>query len=302
MNFILFLRPPGAFTATLALVLAAVAQPAAACSTCACGDNSITVMGVEKPFTGRVRGALDFQVRTETKGEGATLQEIEEQRLSLGLSYSPSEIFTMALQLPFVRKHYEDATLAVIDTEGVGDADLIGRLVLYRDNPQLPRHMAGVRLGVRLPTSEQARDANWVPVNIDAQLDAGATAPNAGLWYAYYRLPVLVSISGAHLFYGEGRQGFRPGDATIATLLLQYGAGGWAFQAGADARTTEANRFSGVEDPNSGGTLVMGTLGLTRRFGTDFVLSAGVQIPAIRNLDGVQDEDTSFRAGMAYDF
>ncbi|MFP5306414.1 MAG: transporter, partial [Gammaproteobacteria bacterium] len=46
------------------------AAPAQACSTCKCGDYSITLLGVEKPYAGRLRGSFDTLVRSETQGAG----------------------------------------------------------------------------------------------------------------------------------------------------------------------------------------------------------------------------------------
>jgi hypothetical protein len=166
----------------------------------------------------------------------------------------------------------------------------------------VPRHLAGLRLGVRLPTSEEVRDGNGQRFDIDAQPDAGAAGPNIGLWYGYYQLPVFVGVSATHLFYGHGNQDFDPGDVSVGSLVLQYGFSRLAMQLGFDVRNSQKNRFSGVEDPDSGGFLGMGSAGLALRLGTDFVINAGVQVPAIRQLNGTQDAKNTYRVGVAYDF
>jgi hypothetical protein len=289
----------------VAAVLTAASPATLACSTCACGDNTITLMGVEKPFGGRFRAAVDYNTRTEEKGTSGSLdrQVIDEQRINLGISYSFSPKLTAAAQLPFVRKHVRNANLGEIEAEGLGDMDVTLRWTAYSDGRAFPRHLGGVRAGIRLPTSDEVKDSSGALVDIDAQPDAGATAPNLGLWYGYYALPVFVSVSGYHLFYGDGRQGFDPGDATILSVTGQYAVtDSFAVQAGLDARHTDSNRFSGVEDPNSGGTLGMGSLGVVYRFGADFLVHAGVQLPLIEDLYGEQSEETAYRIGLAYDF
>lgn len=284
-----------------ALVALAAATPAWACSTCACGDYTITLMGDEKPYAGRLRAAVDFSSRTEIKGDGVERHRFQEWRTNLGMSYSITHRLTLGAQLPLVRKRVRNASLERIETEGLGDAELLLRYVAWQDK-ETPRHMAGLRAGLRLPTSSEVKDGG-APVDIDAQPDPGATAPSLGLWYGYYRFPVFVSASGYYLRYGDGRQGFEPGDATVASVNTQYAfTDSLALQLGLDARHTHRNLFSGVEDPDSGGTLAMGFVGLAARVGADFLLHGGVQLPLLDELNGAQEEDAALRAGVAYDF
>lgn len=285
----------------LAAALVTAAPSALACSTCACGDYSITVTGLEKPYAGRLRGSLDGSSREESTGAGATLETIEEQRYTLGLSWSPDERLTFSAQLPWVRKHIVDAG-GSLDTDGLGDADLVARLVTFRSEGPVPRHLAGVRLGVRLPTAELVRDGSGAPLDPDAQPGPRAAAPNLGAWYGYYRLPFLLSASVAYLDYATGAQDFRPGNATVGSLTAQYGWRDWAGQLGLDARHSRPNAESGVDEENTGGTLVMGTVGIARRFGEDLVLNAAWQTPVVTKLYGEQDEENAFRVGIAYDF
>ena len=291
--------------AVFALALLLQPRGAAACSTCACGDYTITLMGAEKPYAGRLRAAADFAMRSETKGAAGQLdfQDIDEWRTNLGLSYSPSPRLTIGAQVPLVKKRVRFGNLAEIETEGVGDADLLLRWAAWQDRATMPRHMAGLRAGVRLPTSEEVKDGNGNRIDIDAQPDPGATAPNLGGWYGYYRFPLFVTASAYYLKYGEGNQDFEPGDALIASVSGQYALGeSFAIQLGLDGRHTQRNRFSGVEDPNSGGVLTMGFAGAVLRFGADFLVHAGIQFPLHEDLNGVQEEERSYRIGLAYDF
>ncbi|MCK5770710.1 hypothetical protein [Algiphilus sp.] len=289
--------------ALLAGLLLVLAPPAAlACSTCKCGDYSITLLGAEKPYAGRLRTAFDLLARSETQGAGLNARETEELRSTIGLSYAVSDDLTVAAQLPWVRKTLDDGNLASQEAEGFGNIDLIGWWVLHRSGEPVVRHLAGVRFGVRLPTTDQVREGGS-RLDIDVQPDAGAIAPNLGGWYRYYRFPWMLTVSGVAFVYGDGHQGFSPGDAYTASLLGQYAINAdWALQAGLDARHSGRNRFSGVTDPDSGGTLAALYAGVAARFLGELSISAGAQVPVLDDLNGAQDEDASLRLSLAYDF
>ncbi|MES0874863.1 hypothetical protein [Sinimarinibacterium thermocellulolyticum] len=291
--------------ALLAGLAAALLQtPGHACSTCKCGDYTISLFGTEKPFESRFRVGIDYLYRSETQGDPALLaRQTDEQRLLLGLSYALTDDLSVALQAPFVRKQIRDGNLARQQAEGFGDVDLVGRFTLLREGGVSGRHLAGLRVGVRLPTTEQVRDGNGDRLDIDVQPDAGSTVPNLGGWYAYFRYPWFVTTTLTAFSFGDGNQDFSPGDAVVASALAQYGlTQSFALQAGIDARYAERNRFSGVEDPDSGGTLAMVFGGIALRMADELVLSAGAQVPVLDDLNGHQEEDPVVRVGLAYDF
>lgn len=285
--------------------ISAVVSPAAlACSTCKCADPTVNLFGTEKPFEQRLRLALDFMSRSETQGDPAVnARQTDEQRMLLGLAWNPTTDLTLIAQLPYVSKRIEDSNRAAQEAHGLGDVDLLARWTLLRSGGGSGSHLAGLRLGVRLPTTEQLRDADGVLFDIDVQPDAGATAPNIGGWYAHFAFPWFASASVNYLHYGDGHQGFAPGDSALVSLLAQYGLSyTLAVQAGVDARYSERNRFSGVVDEDSGGALAMAFGGVALRLFGELIVSAGVQLPLIDQLNGYQTEDPALRAGLAYDF
>ncbi|WP_428309782.1 hypothetical protein [Hydrocarboniphaga sp.] len=286
-----------------AALLLAAADPAAACSTCKCGDYTITLLGAEKPYSGRFRLGLDYLLRSETAGAGLDGQKTDEQRATLGLAYSLTQDITLALQVPFVRKQIESPNLAKQSAQGLGDIDVTGRWVAYRSpGGDSGRHLAGLRAGLRLPTADQIKDHGEL-LDIDVQPDAGATVPSLGGWYGYYRYPWFATVSATYFKYTEGHQDFRGGDVALISALAQYGiTQSVALQLGVDARQSQKNQFSGVDDPDSGGFLTMGFAGAALRIGDDFLINAGAQVPLIQNLNGEQDEDPALRVGVTYDF
>ena len=88
------------------LTLAAASSSALACSTCKCGDPTITLLGSEKAFSGRFRLGLDLLWRSETQGADNNPRQIttDESRAVLGVAYSASERLSFALQMPYVEK------------------------------------------------------------------------------------------------------------------------------------------------------------------------------------------------------
>lgn len=288
--------------AGIALLLAASAQDVLACSTCKCGDYTITLLGAEKPYSGRFRLGLDSLYRSEAQGAGLDRQEASEFRTTLGLAYSLSPDLTLAAQLPFVRKEIESPNLARQEAQGLGDIDLTARWVLFRQGGESGRHLAGLRGGLRLPTAAQV-ETGGQKLDIDVQPDAGALVPSLGGWYGYYRFPWFATVSATFFKYGEGHQNFHGGDVALVSALAQYGISQTlALQLGIDARQSGKNKFSGVSDPDSGGFLSMGFAGVAVRLGEDLLLNAGAQLPVAESLNGEQDEDTSFRVGLTYDF
>lgn len=286
----------------LAAALTVVPAAGWACSTCKCADNTITLFGTEKAFSGRFRIALDHYVRAETSGTGVGEQTTDEARTTLGIAYSLTPDLTLALQIPYVQKELESASLARQEASGLGDIDLSARWVLYRSGALTGRHLAGLRGGVRLPTSDEVEE-DGVLLDIDVQPDAGAAAPNIGAWYSYYRFPWFLNLSASYYHFGEGNQDFQAGDSMLASLLAQYGINEkLAAQAGLDLRHSDRNEFSGQVDADSGGTLGMGFVGVAIRVGEELLLNAGYQSPILEDLNGEQKEDSTFRVGMAYDF
>ena len=100
-------------------------------------------------------------------------------------------------------------------------------------------------------------------------------------------VPLVESFTSALLRHYLTRKGF------TQTLALQVGL---------DARHAGRNRFSGIEDPDSGGTLAMAFGGVALRVFDELVVSAGAQVPVFDDLNGHQEEDPVLRVGLAYDF
>ncbi|ORE85985.1 hypothetical protein ATO7_11848 [Oceanococcus atlanticus] len=287
------------------LTLAAASSSALACSTCKCGDPTITLLGSEKAFSGRFRLGLDLLWRSETQGADNNPRQIttDESRAVLGVAYSASERLSFALQMPYVEKTITRRDFSREQGRGWGDAELTARYRLWKTGPMSGRHIAGLQAGVRAPTGDTVRNNQGQVLNIDAQPDAGAWAGKFGGWYAFHQFPWFVAVSAKYYQFGDAEQGFEPANVWVASASSQYGlTPRFAVELGLDARYSAENRYSGVIDPDSGGTLVVARIGASARLGQELVTRLALQLPAVDELNGDQEEDPTVQVSLAYDF
>lgn len=291
--------------AWLGAALALSVTPSAwACATCQCGDYTLTLMGVEKSFEGRLRFGLDYLSREEDQGSGLNRETITEDSVILGASYSFTRDFSVAVRVPYTRKESNAANLGHEQAEGLGDTDLLAKLTLGSAGETAVRHLWGVQAGLRVPTSSEQKTDAGVAVSTDAQPGTGTWAPSVGAWYSYFRYPQMLSISlvGTNPD-GSGYQGLNPGQALLATLTGQYAlTQDWSVQLGLENRWAARNRFYGTADDNSGGQASFIVPGLLWSPATDVLVHLAGQIPLIDHLNGVQKERGDIRVGIAFDF
>jgi hypothetical protein len=290
--------------ASLLLVLLCRSENAFACATCLCGDPTLTSMGMEKPFAERMRSGVEYLNRGETVGEANDGEHvIAEQRLTYNFSYALNTTWIFAASLPLVTKHVDRYDLSSEQGSGVGDMDVYARWFIGGDESFPVRELWGLQFGMRLPTSSE-QYANGEAVDFDAQPGAGATIPGLGAWYGYYRTPWFLYTSATYQHaIDEGYQGYQAGDVFLVTGQAQYALNTkLALLFGLDARYKRQDRYYGVVDENSGGSLVMAAPGLTWAPYEDWVVNLNVQLPIIQNGYGRQDEDSTYRIGVVYDF
>lgn len=288
----------------VAFLLFVDSKPALACASCLCGDPTLTIMGVEKPFPGRTRIGIEYLSRSETSGtQNIDQHTIEEERIAYNFSYAPSKTWMFAASLPMITKQVNRFDDSSEQGSGVGDIDLTARWFIGQSASIINKHLWGAHFGIRLPTSKE-ETLNSRAVNFDAQPSAGALTHSIGLWFGEYRRPWF--------FYGsaivqhasaQGYQEYEAGDALLVTLQTQYALHSkLAIQAGLDSRWKRQDQYNDEADENSGGALIMASLGLAWSPFTDWLIHFNVQHPTIENAHGTQKEDLALRAGVTYDF
>ena len=260
-------------------------------------------MGVEKPFTGRKRISLEHLTRSEEIGRAGIDQVIiDEQRLALGFSYTINPRIAVSARIPWVEKQLENASLAKIDTSGLGDVSLSAKIFLQPQTGMV-KEMYGLSLGLLIPTAEEKKSPSGELLDIDAQPGAGSTIPSVGGWYGQYKFPWFFYASSVVNLPSDGNQNFKPGVAIVTSFQAQYApTHKLAFQLGLDTRWSEQDEFSGISDKNSGGFLAYITPGAVINLSGDLLLQLQAQLPAIDNLNGHHKEPATFSLGLIYDF
>jgi hypothetical protein len=288
-------------------VAAWLVSPSAAhaCATCSCGDPTITSMGTEQSFAGRLRLSLGFSHRGEHSGEAFVDEErLDEDRLDLNVAYSPTAWLQLAATLPLLQREVTEVDLSSDTLRGTGDLELRARLTLWRDRHFAPRHLVGLTVGAALPTAEVQRDEMGDPMDLDHQLGGVAVTPRLGVFYAHFRHPwsVYASASAAHVILVRGEE--RPGDSLIATSALQYQPGEtWGVRVAIDGKLEDHATHGGMHGmPDTGGFALFVSPGLIYSPVTDLVFEASIQLPVVNGLYGDHVESPAVLLGSSYDF
>ncbi|RLB46801.1 MAG: transporter [Deltaproteobacteria bacterium] len=292
-------------SAALAVFVAAVlpfAGRARACATCAVGDPTLNVMGVEQPFAGRTRIATEVRHFSETSGvQGETSVASSEQRLSLSLSHSPTPRLTLALRVPLVLRHLAFENLATETVVGPGDATVRARYVLYRDRTFAPSRLIWAHLGLEMPTAP-IRQGPGGPLSLERQLGTGSWDTSMAIGGSYFANPYSVHGSALLFLPTRGTADSRVGTHLRTTLVGQLQP--WSFlgfRLGLDARFEAATVENGAEDPSSGGIVGYITGGLIGSPATDIVTWLNFTMPVIQALNGEQSEGWQLVLGAALD-
>jgi hypothetical protein len=274
-----------------------------ACSTCMVGDPTLTLMGVEKPYEDRLRFSVFYASRSEELGvDGFNKKVIDDQRLSLDLVYAPSTRLMLGVNLPYVKRQLDSFNLLQEEVTGLGDTTIEVKTFM-QEKEFMQKHMYGLLGGLKLPTASEVDDADGVPLDFDVQVGQGATVVNAGAWYGYYNFPYLLYTSATCHIASEGYQEFQAGDTLVYNATAQYTSGfDVAYYLGLQGRSSQKDTFAGVEDPDSGGTIVYIAPGIVYALVQDLLLNATLKFPVVDALDGDHEEGNVFIIGLTYDF
>ncbi len=281
-----------------------IASPASACATCGCGDPTLTSMGSEKPFAGRLRTGLGVSAREDVMGDpGVDELELSEQRLDLQVAWAPTSWLFLQGNLPFFRRETRDATWAKAETIGLGDLELRAKFFVYKDRA-MPRHLIAVTPGVTIPLSSMKEDAQGQPLPMEAQPTLGTFAGLLGVSYAHFFQPFSVYFSvNASYPIGESEGHHEVGASLRGTAALQHQALDWfAWRLGPDVRLDQRSAHHGMDDPHSGGAILFVSPELLVKPVTDWLLSVGASVPVLNELNGRHEESIVWRASVAADW
>ena len=270
-----------------------------ACSACACGDPTLTVVGVDKPFKGRVRLSTEGRYRYEVTPAEAGTWHSDEVRLDTSVSWAVSNRVVLAATVPVLSTGLQAPNLAWQRGTGLGDIALRARFVTFRSKDQ--RHLGGVSTGVEMPTAPRFY-VDGAAIVDEAQPGTGAWTPELGLWYGGYlgMWSVYTSITGR--ISAGGFDGRAPGAAGLATVAAQVQPHDKvAVRLSVDGRLQDPDRVQDLVDPDSGGWLVQTVPSLVFSPGMDVLLTLGVAIPLASDLGGGGVEGMSPFLGVVVD-
>lgn len=291
-------------SATLAVVVLTIALPRAAqaCATCAVGDPTLNVMGVEQPFAGRTRIATELRHFSETSGvPGESSVASSDQRLSVALSHSPTPRLTLAMRVPLVFRHLTFENLATESIVGPGDVTVRARYVLYRDRPFSPSRLLWAHAGLEVP-SAPVRQGPGGPLPLERQLGTGSWDTSLALGGSFFANPFSLHGSALVFLPTHGTGDSRVGTHLRTTVVAQLQP--WSFlgfRLGVDARFEGATFEGGAEDVNSGGIVGYLTGGLIGSLTTDVVTWLNFSLPLLQALNGEQSEGWQMVLGVALD-
>ena len=176
-----------------ALILFANAR-AQACPTCTVGDPTLTTMGAEAPYRNRVRVSAGLSTRGDRVGQpGFDAIELREQRLDLTVAWAATERFVLSLNLPVAHRRLAYSDLSVDNLVALGDAELRGRLVVFRDRKFAPNHLLSLLAGLEMPTAPSI-SKNGVRLPLELQAGSRSWDPLVGLAYDHFRSPYSVHM------------------------------------------------------------------------------------------------------------
>jgi hypothetical protein len=242
--------------------------------------------------------------------------EIEKQTinhyLTMGLSYSPSSEWNLNLLVPYVdRDHttygvqlapYTSSESAANEVSGahvsgIGDIRLIGS---YQG--LLSVHNLGLQFGLKLPTGQYGTRVDFssgpnARTPLDASLQAGTGSTDLIIG-AYYYHPVGQNFDAfasgqfqSALVHRQDEPGndFRPGNSTTLSLGLRYEGTPQALpQLQLNFLRKSADQGALADRPDTSGTVVYLSPGVTFRAIQQVYVFGFVQLPVYSRLDGYQ--------------
>jgi hypothetical protein len=274
-----------------------------ACATCACGDPTLTTMGLEKPLAQRLRAATEVRYQEATVGEpGVDEVGRTELRVDTSLAWSPASWAVLSVDVPMVARTASYVNLGRDRTLGLGEIELRAKIFVWEDRRFAPTQVLALVGGVKLPTAPEL-EHEGAPVNEDAQPGTGSFDPLAGIAYSHFWDQVKLFASATVTVPTRGWNDLRGGVTLLGSVAVQLQpAPSWAVLLGADSRIEAAADRGGVTEPDTGGVVAYLSPRVVYSPATDLLLHVRVSIPVVQRPGGFQHEGPIVSAGATFDF
>lgn len=289
-----------------ALALAAVLvapRVAQACAACACGDPTLTVMGTEKVFAGRLRLSFEAQHRTDQVGEARVDRiELSEQRFELGAAFAPLDWLMLSARVPLVYREVTEVNLERDRRARLGDSEVRAQAHLIPRTGLSQTHVLAVHAGLELPTGSVERDEDGKLYRPELQPGSGSWDPLFGATYGLFLRPISFYVSSTLYLPTTGHDELRGGLSVRSSLAAQYDLfDELALRLAIDTRAERVSTIAGATEPDSGGFIAYVSPEIVYSPVMDLMLRAVVRIPTVDALIGEHDEGPMFVLGAAYD-
>jgi hypothetical protein len=291
-------------TASVCALALAWPREARACAVCGCGDPTLTVMGDEKPFSGRARVAAELRVGHVRVGEpGVDEIGMSEERLEIAGAYAPTRSLFLVLAVPLLARQatFPDRVSSRVLT--IGDVELRAKQFVWSVRRGALQHQVALQGGVKAPTGSVQRDDHGAPLPSALQPGMGAVTPFAGLFYGMGRGPWSFYASATAYLPFAVRDSAHASDSFRASASVQRQVGtAFAARIGLDTRLDAGGSENGQADPNAGGFVAYLSPALVVSPVVDLLLGAGAHVPFGQALHGYHHEGTIAAASVTYDF
>jgi hypothetical protein len=291
--------------ATGALPLVLLASPdALACSTCGCGDPTLTAMGTEKPYAGRLRLSFDTRYRTDAIGqERVDRISLSEVRSDGQVAWAPTPKLFLLATVPFLVRRVDYVNGAAKDAVSIGDLELRGKSFLYLDREFGTRHSIAITYGLKLPTAPRQTDERGKLLPNEVQPGTGSFDPMLGLAYAGFFRPwsIYASVWGSAPL--RSRSENRASSSVRGTFTVQYQwATRFATRLGTDLRLDGPSYEDGARSRDSGGFVAFLSPEIVLSPKVDWVVVLSARIPVLQALAGFHHEGPVLGVAVGYDW
>ena len=291
----------GAAIALLGVILNV--QPARACAACGCGDPTLTTVGLEKLFSGRLRISTSAQYRSEHEGNASNPDlQVGEWLINNSTTYAPWRWMVLGITVPLVNREVTFSSGRRQAAFGLGDISTFARVVVWQDSPTLADHIISLQAQMTFPSSPLVSLPDGAAAVSELQTGRGSWVPALGINYSYFGTKMAVFASLNVRIPMGARFGDQAGFTTLGTVLGQIQPWDWlALQLGIDTRYALPSKSHGETLSDTGGFVAFASPGIAVSPVMDLLLSAMVRIPAIHRYYGEQGDGPMLLLSIAYD-
>jgi len=279
---------------------------ALACSVCGC-DPAAGTLGFDRPSASSLRVAVEDRYLQKESGAGDEAESEKENRLLGRLQYSPLAPLVLQVEVPYFifKYHYDSTGARNDDAQGLGDVTVGARYEVLRLGLDA-RHVVALTGTLKTPTGANDRHLSGEPPDEHLQLGTGSWDGLVGASYLYGLRPWTLYANATGRMNSSNSRGFRYGNAVFGTIGARRGfleSGRLIASLEAQARYADKDHFgNGTTDQDTGGFIGYAAGSIGYALTSDLLLRALVQVPVIKDLNGVQGEHTVVYMNLAYDF